>query len=198
MLALVILWYFLRHFRSTLVVTITIPLCLCIAFVVILGVGKSINVVSLAGLAFAIGMVMDAAIIVLENIVRLREKGYSAFDAALKGTQEVWPALLASTATTVAIFLPILFLRDQSGQLFSDLAIAITAAIVTSMLVATILIPAASMVWLRQARFEDHLSASWDRASHKIIALTRSPRLRLALVAGLIIIPIASSWQFFP
>ena len=198
LLALVILWYFLRHFRSTLVVTITIPLCLCIAFVVILGVGKSINVVSLAGLAFAIGMVMDAAIIVLENIVRLREKGYSAFDAALKGTQEVWPALLASTATTVAIFLPILFLRDQSGQLFSDLAIAITAAIVTSMLVATILIPAASMVWLRQARFEDHLSASWDRASHKIIALTRSPRLRLALVAGLIIIPIASSWQFFP
>jgi len=198
LLAVVILWFFLRHFRATLVVTITIPLCLCIAFVVILGVGKSINVVSLAGLAFAVGMVMDAAIIVLENIVRLREKGYSGFDAALKGTQEVWPALLASTATTVAIFLPILFLRDQSGQLFSDLAIAITAAIIASMLVATILIPAASMVWLRRAKFEDHLATKWDSASNKIVNLTRSPKLRVALVAGLIIIPIASSWQFFP
>ena len=198
LLAVVILWFFLRHFRATLVVTITIPLCLCVAFVVILGVGKSINVVSLAGLAFAIGMVMDAAIIVLENIVRLREKGYSGFDAALKGTQEVWPALLASTATTVAIFLPILFLRDQSGQLFSDLAIAITAAIITSMLVATILIPAASMVWLGRAKFEDRLATKWDSASNKIVNITRSPKLRIALVAALIIIPIASSWQFFP
>ena len=198
LLAVVILWFFLRHFRATLVVTITIPLCLCVAFVVILGVGKSINVVSLAGLAFAIGMVMDAAIIVLENIVRLREKGYSGFDAALKGTQEVWPALLASTATTVAIFLPILFLRDQSGQLFSDLAIAITAAIITSMLVATILIPAASMVWLGRAKFEDRLATKWDSASNKIVNITRSPKLRIALVAALIIIPITSSWQFFP
>ena len=198
LLAVVILWFFLRHFRATLVVTITIPLCLCVAFVVILGVGKSINVVSLAGLAFAIGMVMDAAIIVLENIVRLREKGYSGFDAALKGTQEVWPALLASTATTVAIFLPILFLRDQSGQLFSDLAIAITAAIITSMLVATILIPAASMVWLGRAKFEDRLATKWDSASNKIVNITRSPKLRIALVAALIIIPKASSWQFFP
>ena len=82
-LAVFILWCFLRRFLATLVVTITIPLCLCIAFVVILASGKSINVISLAAMAFAIGMVMDAAIIILESIVRLKEKGYSGFDAAL-------------------------------------------------------------------------------------------------------------------
>ena len=92
--------------------------------IVLGGVGRTVNVISLAGLAFAVGMVLDAAIVVLENIVRLREKGKSSEDAALTGTSQVWGALVASTATTVAIFLPIVFLRDIAGQLFADLALA--------------------------------------------------------------------------
>lgn len=197
-LAVVILWWFLRRFKATMVVTITIPLCLCVAFVVILASGKSINVISLAAMAFAVGMVMDAAIIVLENIVRLKEKGKSGFDAALHGTAQVWPALLASTATTVAIFLPVLFLRDQSGQLFADLSIAITAAIIASLFVATVLIPAASMVWLKKTAFKDNHSGVWDNLTNKILGITQSSFSRLIIVVLLITIPIASSIYLFP
>tara|TARA_R110002049_G_scaffold252264_1_gene426932 strand:+ start:67283 stop:70309 length:3027 start_codon:yes stop_codon:yes gene_type:complete len=198
LLAVLILWWFLRRLRATMVVTITIPLCLCVAFVVILAAGKSINVISLAALAFAVGMVMDAAIIVLENIVRLKEKGESSFNAALKGTTQVWPALLASTATTVAIFLPVLFLKDQSGQLFADLSIAITAAIIASLFVATVLIPVASMVWLNKTAFIDKHSRSWDVISNRISELTRSTVSRFTIVALLITVPVASSILFFP
>ncbi len=197
-LAVLILWWFLRRLRATMVVTITIPLCLCVAFVVILAAGKSINVISLAAMAFAVGMVMDAAIIVLENIVRLKEKGESSFNAALKGTTQVWPALLASTATTVAIFLPVLFLRDQSGQLFADLSIAITAAIIASLFVATVLIPAASMVWLKKTTFVDRHSDTWDRLTDKISNITQSSLSRIVIVALLITLPIVSSVAFFP
>ena len=197
-LAVFILWWFLRRLRATLVVTVTIPLCLCVAFVVILAAGKSINVISLAAMAFAVGMVMDAAIIILENIVRLKEQGRSGMEAAIEGTAQVWPALLASTATTVAIFLPVLFLRDQSGQLFADLAIAITAAIVTSLFVATILIPAASFVWLRNIEFHDHHHSAWDRITNGITKLTQSVSARTLIIIGLIVIPIAGSVWLFP
>ena len=198
LLALAILWWFLRRMRATLVVTITIPLCLSVAFVVILSVDKSINVISLAAMAFAVGMVMDAAIIVLENIIRLKEQGHSNIDSALQGTSQVWPALLASTATTVAIFLPVLFLRDQTGQLFADLAIVITAAITTSLFVATILIPSAASVWLKQTNFRDRHHTVWDRLTNSIIRLTQSTSLRTVLIIFLIAIPIISSALLFP
>ncbi len=193
-LAVLILWWFLRRLRATMVVTITIPLCLCVAFVVILASEKSINVISLAALVFAVGMVMDAAIIVLENIVRLKEKGESNFNAALKGTAQVWPALLASTATTVAIFLPVLFLKDQSGQLFANLSIAIIA----SLFVATVLIPVASMVWLNKTTFVDKHSHTWDLISNKIFNVTQSTLSRTIIVALLVTVPIASSVLLFP
>jgi multidrug efflux pump subunit AcrB len=149
-------------------------------------------------MAFAVGMVMDAAIIVLENIVRLKEKGESGFNAALEGTRQVWPALLASTATTVAIFLPVLFLRDQSGQLFADLSIAITAAIIASLFVATVLIPAASMVWLKKTTFVDPHSNVWDRVTNKITSSTQSSISRMVIVILLVTVPIASSIYLFP
>lgn len=198
LLAVFILWCFLRRLRATLIITITIPLCLCAAFVVILAANKSINVISLAAMAFAVGMVMDAAIIVLENIVRLKEQGRSSFDAALEGAQQVWPALLASTLTTIAIFLPVLFLRDQSGQLFADLALAISAAIVTSLFVATILIPAASAVSLQSVTFKDSLAKVWDKITDVIASVTQSKSSRTLIIIALIILPIAGSYQFFP
>ncbi|MEM7304235.1 MAG: efflux RND transporter permease subunit [Pseudomonadota bacterium] len=197
-LAVFILWCFLRRLLATLVVTITIPLCLCIAFIVILATGKSINVISLAAMAFAIGMVMDAAIIILESIVRLKEKGKSGFDAAIEGTAQVWPALLASTITTVAIFLPVLFLKDQTGQLFADLAIAITAAVVASLFVATVIIPSASMVWLKNTSFSDNYTAIWDKITVLITRLTSTPFHRYIIIAVLITVPVASSVMFFP
>ena len=197
-LAVLILWWFLRRFRATLVVTITIPLCLCVAFVVILAAGKSINVISLAAMAFAVGMVMDAAIIVLENIVRLKEQGKPGIEAALEGTRQVWPALLASTATTVAIFLPVLFLRDQSGQLFADLSIAITAAIIASLFVATVLIPAAALVWLKKTTFVDNHKTTWDKLTNTISNVTQSTSSRVIILVLLITIPIGGSVLLFP
>ena len=197
-LAVLILWWFLRRFRATLVVTITIPLCLCAAFVVILAAGKSINVISLAAMAFAVGMVMDAAIIVLENIVRLKEQGKPGVEAALEGTRQVWPALLASTATTVAIFLPVLFLRDQSGQLFADLSIAITAAIIASLFVATVIIPVAALVWLRKTTFIDNHKTTWDKLTNGISNFTKSTSSRVVILILLITIPIGASVLLFP
>ena len=196
--AVAVLWWFLRRLPATLVVTITIPLSLCVAFVVLLIGGQSINVISLAAMAFAVGMVMDAAIIVLENIVRLREKGETPAQAALEGTQQVWPALVASTATTVAIFLPILFLRDQSGQLFADLALALTASIVASLFVATVLIPSASMVWLRDIRFQDRHAEFWERAATKIASLATHSETRWPIIVALLLIPLITSISIFP
>ena len=117
--AIGILWWFLRRFRATFMVALAIPVSLLVSFLILQISGRTLNMISLAGLAFAMGMVLDAAIVVLENIVRLREKGMDAEAAAIKGTEQVWGALLASTATTVVIFLPIIYLQDISGQLLA-------------------------------------------------------------------------------
>ena len=119
-LAVAVLWWFLRKFRATLIVALSIPLCGMIAFMVLDFAGRTLNIISLAGLAFATGMVLDAAIVVLENIFRQREQGHDGDEASLRGVSQVWGALLASTATTVAIFMPVIFLENEAGQLFSD------------------------------------------------------------------------------
>ena len=160
--------------------------------------GRTMNVISLAGMAFAVGMVMDAAIIVLENIVRMRERGMSAMQAALEGTKQVWPALLASTLTTVAIFLPIIFLKDQSGQLFSDLAIAISAAITTSLVVACIVIPTAMYKFTANITLEDQHTSWWDRATNFIMRITKLPAQRAFWIFGLIGISAAITYFAFP
>ncbi len=197
-LAVIILWWFLRKLRATLIVTLTIPLCLLVTFMVMRATGRTMNVISLAGMAFAVGMVMDAAIIVLENIVRMRERGMSALQAALEGTQQVWPALLASTLTTVAIFLPIIFLKDQSGQLFSDLAVAISAAIGTSLVVACIVIPTAMYKFTANIELEDLHTSWWDRATAFIMNITKSPAQRAFWIFGLIGISAAITYAAFP
>jgi len=139
--ATLVMYAFLRSTRSTLTAVAGIPLCAIAAFVGLLLTGRTINVISLAGVAFAIGMTVDNSIVVLENIERHRRQGLSKFASALQGVQEVWPAVLASTMTTVLVFLPILFIQEEAGQLYSDVAIAISAAVVCSMLVAITLVP---------------------------------------------------------
>ena len=198
LLAVIILWWFLRKIRATLIVTLTIPLCLLVTFMVMNATGRTMNVISLAGMAFAVGMVMDAAIIVLENIVRMRERGMSAMQAALEGTRQVWPALLASTLTTVAIFLPIIFLKDQSGQLFSDLAIAISAAIATSLVVACIVIPTAMYKFTANITLEDQHTNWWDRTTNFIMRITKTPAQRAFWIFGLIGISAAITYLAFP
>ena len=197
-LAVGVLWWFLRRLRATLIVAAAIPLCLLAAFVVLDLTGHTLNVISLAGLAFAVGMVLDAGIVVLENIVRLRERGESAGDAALHGAGQVWGALLASTATTVAVFLPVVFLRDEAGQLFADLAIAIAAAVVASLLVAVALVPAAAGQSAATLQLRDRHAGLWRRISAAIMRLTGTRRRQLAWVALLFTLPVLITLWLLP
>jgi len=143
-LAITVLVIFLRNFASTIIVAISIPISAVGTFLVMTLMGRNINVVSLAGLSFAIGMVVDNSIVVFENIFRHREMGKSRVQAAYDGSVEVWGAVLASTLTTVAVFLPIVFVQEEAGQLFRDIAIAISSAVTLSLLVSITVIPTLS------------------------------------------------------
>ncbi len=198
LLAVGVLWWFLRRFRATLIVAIAIPISLLATFVVLNLTGRTLNIISLAGLAFAVGMVLDAAIVVLENIVRLREKGLSTFDASLQGAQQVWGALLASTATTVAIFLPVIFMREVEGQLFGDLAITIAIAVVMSLLVAVTILPLAARTWLKEDKLVDQNAATWERITNFVMRITSTPRKRWTLVAIMLGAPLLTSYVLMP
>ena len=198
LLAVAILWWFLRKLRTTFIVTLTIPLCLLVTFMIMSATGRSMNVISLAGMAFAVGMVMDAAIIVLENIVRMRERGATPQQAAFTGTKQVWPALFASTLTTVAIFLPIIFLKDQSGQLFSDLAIAISAAIAASLVVASMVIPTAMVKFTSSLQLVDKHASWWDNTTAFIMHITKTAWSRWLWIIGLITVSIVTTFVAFP
>ncbi len=189
-LAVIVLFLFLLKFPATLIVATSIPICLVASFSLMELTGRTLNIVSLAGLAFAVGMVLDASIVVLENIVRLREKGEMPEDASLKGTAQVWGALLASTATTVAIFLPVVFLGDEVGQLFSDLAITITAAIILSFITAITVVPTAARLFLANKKFVDPFHHVWDTISGYIMRLTDTRSRRMTWIVFLISIPI--------
>ncbi|MFO7581007.1 efflux RND transporter permease subunit, partial [Guyparkeria sp.] len=140
-LATLVMFAFLRSGRATLVGVIGVPICTIAAFLGLLAAGRTINVISLAGVAFAIGMTLDNSIVVLEAIERKRREGMERVAASLAGVRQVWPAVLASTMTTVLVFAPIFFIRQEAGQLYSDVAVAISASILASMLVAVTVVP---------------------------------------------------------
>ncbi len=143
-LATLVMFVFLRSARATLTGVVAIPICTIAAFVGLLLTGRTLNVISLAGVAFAIGMTVDNTIVVLESIDQARRRGLERMAAAVAGVRRVWPAVLASTLTTVLVFSPILFIREEAGQLYSDIAIAISASILASMAVAVTVVPALS------------------------------------------------------
>lgn len=141
-LAAIVLLIFLRSWRPTLIVSVAIPVSVIGSFVAMAALGRSINVISLAGIAFAVGMVVDAAIVVLENIYRLREAGRSPKAAAFEGANQVWGAILVSALTTVMVFIPLLVMDLEVGQLFRDIAVAISVSVCLSLVVAVTMIPA--------------------------------------------------------
>ena len=142
LLAAFMLLMFLRSGGATLIVSLAIPISVIGAFVAMAALGRSINVISLAGIAFAVGMVVDAAIVVLENIYRHRERGKSRSEAAYLGASQVWGAVLVSALTTVMVFIPILIMELEVGQLFRDIAVALSVSVMLSLLVAVTVIPA--------------------------------------------------------
>ena len=144
-LAVIILLIFLRSVRATLIVALAIPVSVVTSFC---RHGNSWPVaktsISLAGIAFAIGMVVDAAIVVLENIYRLRERSRPPMQAAYEGAKQVWGAILVSALTTVMVFIPILVMELEVGQLFRDIAVAISVAVMLSLVVSITVIPTLS------------------------------------------------------
>ncbi len=140
-LAFLVLFFFLRNFRSSLIVALSIPISVILTFFVMQQGGLTLNIISMAGLALAIGMLVDNAIVVLENIYRHHERGEPIRQAANDGTTEVSTAIIASTLTTLSVFIPILFVPGIAGVMFNDMAVTIVFSLTTSLLVALTLIP---------------------------------------------------------
>lgn len=207
LLATLVMFWFLKSPRSTLIGVMGVPICTIAAFLGLLLFERTINVISLAGVAFAIGMTVDNTIVVLENIEQAKQRGLSKLAAAIAGVQEVWPAVLASTMTTVLVFAPILFIVQEAGQLYSDVAIAISGAIIASMLVALLVVPAAS------ARFacSEKTEAAKTDATKTDAAMTQAMRLpkfipsflasktqRTVCVITAVVGLIGGAWLFMP
>jgi len=184
-LATAVMFVFLRSVRLTAVGVIGIPICTIAAFLGLLIAGRTVNVISLAGIAFAIGMTLDNSIVVLSSIELERRRGLDRFAAAVAGVKRVWPAVLASTLTTMLVFVPVVFVAEEAGQLYSDVAIAVAASILMSMLVAITVIPTAS------ARLRDdgaHLKPTESRRLHARVLggvqwLLATRRRRVACIA---------------
>jgi HAE1 family hydrophobic/amphiphilic exporter-1 len=201
LLAVGVLLLFLRSLRATIVVAVAIPISVIGTFIFLDLLGRNLNVVSLAGIAFAVGMLVDNAIVVIENIDRHRQMGKKAFSAALDGAKEVWGAVLASTITTVAVFLPVVFIQEEAGQLFRDIAIAVVAAVSISLFVSVSVIPMLSyrLFRLKEGKPDQQfprLDRIGQRISAGLMALVelaiRNRLTRLATVGGLIGVALAS------
>lgn len=196
-LAVLTLLLFLRSLRTIGVIAIAIPISMIGSVVILVLLGRSINIVSLAGMAFAVGMVVDNAIVVIENIFRHLEMGKEPLKASVEGTQEVAGAVLASTLTTLMVFIPILTIQDSAGQLFRDISLAIMAAVSISFIVSVIVIPVAGAHLLRTKKhltpvaINDSLLAklsAWSASVPKKISgliyhIIVSTKLRLIVIA---------------
>jgi HAE1 family hydrophobic/amphiphilic exporter-1 len=205
-LAIIILITFLRSVSPTAVVSVAIPISVIGTFIVLEILGRSLNTISLAGISFAVGMLVDSAIVVLENIDRHRKNGDSISEAAYKGTSEVWGALIASASTTIAVFLPIVFLQDEAGQLFKDIAIAVTAAVSFSLFVSIAVIP---MLWKKFASFskkEPKDAGKIAQFGHKMVELIMSivevslknTQTKIVTILSLAIFSVGTIFLLFP
>jgi RND family efflux transporter MFP subunit len=198
LLALIVVWWFMREPRVTVLIALTIPVCLCATFTVLDLFGRSLNVISLAGLAFAVGMVVEGAIVVSGNVVRLRESGLPLQEATREGARQVAGALVASTATTIAVFVPVLFLKDVEGQLFGDLALTISIAVAISIVVALTLLPLALTFGLDRPLRASGYGHGWPRLTEWVLRVTNSRPKQLSWIAGLLVVPLALAWWMLP
>ena len=208
LLAIIVLLIFLRAVSSTTVIALSIPISIIATFIILEMLGRSLNTISLAGISFSVGMLVDSAIVVLENIDRHKKMGKKFFDAALDGTNEVWGALIASALTTIAVFLPIIFLENEAGQLFKDIAITVTAAVSFSLFVSISVIP---MLWNQLMKFSKHESHQHkeshlvnlghiinDKIMYYVKWTLQSTSHQITIVVLLILFSASSSYLLFP
>lgn len=209
-LAILILLFFLRDLRPTIVIAFSIPISLLVAIVLMYFSGVTLNVISLSGLAVGVGMLVDNSVVVIENIYRLRHEGMSSAKASVQGAVQVTGAIIASTLTTVCVFLPIVFVEGVTRQLFSDMALTIGYSLLASLFVAITLVPAMTSTALRASKPKEH--GVFDRVlggygklaslslSHKWFCLILSAALlvasvSLALSRGFLFMPAMSGSQ---
>ena len=150
--AIIVLFLFLRDLRPTLITLVSIPVSVIFAFVLMYFSGVTLNMISLSGLAVAVGMLVDNSIVVIENIYRLRSKGATAVQAAVAGASQVAGAVTASTLTTVCVFAPIVFVEGITRQLFTDLALTMTYSLLASLIIALTLVPAMAKGMLKKEK----------------------------------------------
>ena len=221
-LAAAVLLLTLRSVGATIVVIVAIPISIVGTLLGMAMLGRSLNVISMAGLTFAVGMGIDNAIVVLENIFRHREMGKDRIRAAVDGASEVWGAIVAATLTNVAVFLPVIFIREEAGQLFRDLSVALTIAFFFYLFVSPTVIPMLATIFLRnvpesmrgglaadgmphETRLA-HATAGIGRLEHRIAdgfysvvhSLTGGFFRRAALVLVLVTLSIGASWALIP
>jgi multidrug efflux pump subunit AcrB len=189
--ALSLLWLFLRDLRATLLIAVAVPLSLAVTLLALAALGRNLNMISIAALAFAVGMVMDAAIVVVESVLAERSRGLKLIEATIKGASKVMGALFASTLTVVAVFLPVLALDGIEAQIFGDLALTLSISVVVSLAVAIWVVPALlPLLGMRTAQAQ---SALWSSLAKKLARHGRSPRAAMLTRVLLIAAPIALS-----
>ena len=195
-LAVLILILFLKDWRPTAVVACSIPISIITAIVCMYFSGITLNVISLSGLALGVGMLVDNSIVVIENIFRMRNEGYSAKEAAVAGAGEVAGAILASTLTTVCVFLPIIFTEGITRQLFVDMGLTIAYSLFASLLVALTVVPAMAAGMLsrtkpqKESKFFGRLMGIYEKILE--LALRFKPVVLIIVLALLIISAVAS------
>ena len=184
LLAMVIIYLFLGKFLPTIIISATIPLSVVITFNLMFAASVDMNIMSLGGLALAVGMLVDNAIVVLENIATKQDKGQSLIESAVKGSQEVSGAITASTLTTIAVFIPLIFVEGIAGQLFKDQALTITFSLIVSLGIALTLIP---MLASRDWGLADDNSLARTTKSKKARTALFIPELLFVLIPAFII-----------
>lgn len=200
-LAIIVLWLFLRSFSATGIVAVSIPIAVVGTFLMIALLGRTLNVIMLAGIAFAVGNSVDNFIVVLENVYRHRGMGKSRKQAALDGAAEVWGAVFASTMTTLAVFLPVVFVQEEAGQLFKDIAIASAAAAALSFVVAFIVIPPLTSRFFSGSKameLGDKPSKFGTWVAGLVRMVNRRPSTQIAAVFGLSAAAFVGSWLLVP
>lgn len=198
LLATGMLYWFTRKIKATMVVGMSIPISLFAAFIVLQLADRTLNTISLAAMALSVGMILDTSIIMVENILRLRATGLSMYESSLRGMTQIRDALVASTVTTVAVFFPIVLMEDEAGQLFADLAIGLSTAIIVSLLTALFLTPSFSNRWLRKEEISDPFTHTWRKMTTRIIGWTDTSRRRGAIIAVLFSLPIVLTFFLLP
>jgi len=191
--AIIVLYLFLKDLRPTFITLCAIPISVIFAIVLMYFSGVTINMISLSGLAVAVGMLVDNSVVVIENIYRLRDKGANVIQAAVSGAQQVAGAVTASTLTTVCVFMPIVFVEGMTRQLFADLALTMSYALLASLVVSLTLVPAMASGMLRKEKKSRHRlmgrmlgayrrMAAWA-LNHKLLVLAAALILLLASAA---------------